>query len=107
MKETLYMGFTTVGSEAEAQRLAHELVDQGLAACVQIEAGVASVYRWRGEVHSDVEWRLLIKFAAAQSAEVGAFIAANHPYDVPQWFVVRAEEVGTAYLKWALEQTGA
>lgn len=102
MHDTLLIGWTTVDSEAAAQTLARGLVEQGLATCVQIDSGVQSVYRWEGKVQSECEWRLMVKFAAARSGEVLAYIEANHPYDVPEWVVVRAEQVAPKYLKWAL-----
>ena len=102
MKDTLLIGLTTVDSEAAAQRLGNGLVATRLAACVQIDASVESVYRWEGAVQSQREWRLMVKFAAARSAELLGYIEANHPYDVPEWVVVRAEQVAPAYLKWAL-----
>lgn len=101
MTDTLLIGWTTVDSEAAAQRLATGLVETGLAACVQIDAGVESVYGWKGEVQSERELRLMVKFAAARSAELLAYIEAQHPYDVPEWVVVCAEQVAPAYLKWA------
>jgi periplasmic divalent cation tolerance protein len=93
-----------VDSEAAAQALAKGLVESELAACVQIDAGVQSVYRWEDKVQSEREWRLMVKFAAARSSDVLAYIEANHPYDVPEWVTVRAEDVAPAYLKWALDE---
>jgi periplasmic divalent cation tolerance protein len=101
MQDILLIGWTTVDDEAAALGLARELVEQGLAACVQIDTGVQSVYRWKGAVHSDTEWRLMVKFVASRATELAAFIEANHPYDVPEWVVVRSEHVAPAYLKWA------
>jgi periplasmic divalent cation tolerance protein len=105
MKDTLLIGWTTVASEAAAQCLAQSLVESGLSACVQIDAGVESVYRWEGAVQSQREWRLMVKFAATRSAELLAYIEAQHPYDVPEWVVVRAEQVAPAYSKWALGES--
>jgi periplasmic divalent cation tolerance protein len=102
MQDSLLIAWTTVDTEAAAQRLARDIVESGLAACVQIDAGVESVYRWEGKVQSECEWRLMVKFAAERSSELLAYIEANHPYDVPEWVVVRAEEVAPKYLKWAL-----
>ena len=107
MDNTLLIGWTTVDSEAAARRLANGLVESGLAACVQIDAGVESVYRWKGKVQSEREWRLMAKFAAARSTELLAYLEAQHPYDVPEWVVVRAEQVAPAYLKWALGERQA
>jgi periplasmic divalent cation tolerance protein len=107
MTDTLLIGWTTVDTEAAAQRLAHGLVEAGLAVCVQIDAGVESVYRWQGEVQSEQEWRLMVKFAAGRRTEVLAYLEAQHPYEVPEWVVVRAEQVAPAYLKWALGEVDA
>lgn len=106
MHDTLLIGWTTVDSEAAAQRLARGLVESELAACVQIDAGVESVYRWKGNIESEREWRLMVKFAAARSGEFLAYLEANHPYDVPEWVTVRAQAVAPAYLKWALGSAG-
>lgn len=106
MNDTLLIGWTTVDSEAAAQRLANGLVESGFAACVQIDADVESVYRWQGEIQSEREWRLMVKFPADRSTELFAYIEASHPYDVPEWVVVRAEQVAPAYLKWALGESG-
>lgn len=104
MTDTLLIGWTTVDSEAAAQNLAKGLVESGLVACVQIDAGVQSIYRWEGEVQSEREWRLMVKFAESQSEALSAYIDTNHPYDVPEWLTVRAEDVAPAYLKWALDE---
>ncbi|MDG1242419.1 MAG: divalent-cation tolerance protein CutA [Opitutae bacterium] len=102
MHDTLLIAWTSVDSEAVARRLANGLVTTRLAACVQIDGNVESVYRWEGAVQSAREWRLMVKFAATRSAELLAYIEAQHPYDVPEWVVVRADQVAPKYLKWAL-----
>ena len=102
MHDNLLIAWTTVDSVAAARRLANGLVTTKLATCVQIDASVESVYSWEGTVQSAREWRLMVKFAAVRSAELLAYIEAQHPYDVPEWVVVRADQVAPAYLKWAL-----
>lgn len=106
MKTSLYIGWTTVNSEKTAKSLALSIVEQGLAACVQIDDSVQSVYKWEGAVQSECECRLMIKFTEAQSDRLNAFIEENHPYDVPEWVVVSADQVAPDYLKWAMEQGG-
>ena len=102
MQEILLIGWTTVDSEAAAQCFASGMMEQGLAVCVQIDAEVQSIYRWEGELQFEREWRLMVKFAAALSSELLAYIEGKHPYDVPEWVVVRAEQVAPAYLTWAM-----
>ena len=104
METLLLIGWTTVDSEKAAESLARKMVEQGLAACVQIDGPVQSVYKWKDAVQSEREWRLMIKFAEAQSDRLGTFIKENHPYDVPEWIVVWADQIAPDYLKWALEQ---
>lgn len=91
---------TTVGSEADAQRLAREIVDQRLAACVQVEAGLQSFYRWEGRQCEEAEVRLVIKTLPACEAALQQLFSQRHPYDVPQFLAVtmRASE---AYARWA------
>jgi len=106
MSQGLCIGWTTVDSEKAAQRLALELVESGLAACVQIDPGVSSVYRWKGEVRCDAEWRLMIKFTADQTEELERLLYRDHPYETPEWVVVRADHVDPKYLKWARKEAG-
>lgn len=93
MPDTLLIGWTTVDSAVGAQQLARALLESGLAACVQITAGITSVYRWEGAVQADAEWRVTVHFFASQSTAIEAYLDAQHPYDTPQWVVVRAEYV--------------
>lgn len=99
--EALLIGFTTVASEDAAQQLARALVESQLAVCVQIDSGVQSVYRWEGKLCADPEWRLVVKFLESDSEGLAAFIDAKHPYDTPEWLVVRPEQVAPKYLAWA------
>lgn len=106
MEKALLIGWTTVDSEAAAESLAREIVEQGLAACVQIDNSIQSIYKWEGAVQSEREWRLMIKFTAEQGERLSAFIEENHPYDVPEWIVVQADQVSYGYLKWASGESG-
>lgn len=89
-------------SESTARSLAHAMIEQRLAVCVQVDAGVQSFYRWKGEVNSDREWRLTVKFLETDNDSLSAFIRSSHPYDVPEWVVVPADQVAPDYLKWAM-----
>ena len=106
MEKLLLIGWTTVDSEGAAESLARGMVEQGLAACVQIDGPVQSIYRWKGAVQSDSEWRLMVKFTVVQSERLNVFIERNHPYDVPEWVVVSADQVAPDYLKWAAGKSG-
>ena len=85
---------TTVPTEPEAQGLARGLVEARLAACVQVEPGLQSHYRWQGELQADAEVRLTVKTVPGARAAVEAFIRRYHPYQLPQllWQELEASE---------------
>ena len=103
MQTSLFIGWTTINSEEAATKLAREIVEQRLASCVQIDQPVQSIYQWKGLVQSEREWRLMVKFVASNSDSLRSYIIANHPYDVPEWIVVRIDHGAPDYLKWMLE----
>ena len=87
------------------QRLARALVEERLAACVNVVPGVRSVYRFEGEIHEDREVLLLVKTRSAQAAPLEARVRELHPYDLPE--VVRMPLSGGSqpYLEWVREGT--
>ena len=97
----------TAPDQPTAERLARELVEERLAACVNVIAGVKSFYRWRGQIEADDEIQLLIKTPRRRFDEVADWLKANHPYDVPEIIALPAEKVSEEYLSWALEQTSS
>lgn len=100
---TLYTCWTTVPTESDAQRIAQALVDEQIAACVQIDSPIQSVYLWEGERQSSEEYRLWIKTLAPLKTAARERVRALHPYDTPQWIEIRSAEVDEKYLKWAKE----
>lgn len=97
----LLIGWTTVSSREDADKLAKGLVERHLAACVQIDGPVSSVYWWEGRTEQAQEHRLTVKFIPARARELEQWLLQHHPYDTPQWIVVAAEHVGEKYLSWA------
>jgi periplasmic divalent cation tolerance protein len=97
----MLIAWTTVATPAEAERLAGEMITRRLASCVQVEGPIRSFYLWEGQSgHSD-EFRLTIKFLPGKAEALEAYVLANHPYDTPEWVVVKAEHVAEKYLSWA------
>ena len=90
---------TTVGSLEDARRLAAGLVQARLAACVQLDAIEASIYRWEGQVCDEPEVRLTIKTVPGALGRLQAFLAQHHPYDLPQFTAVAAA-ASQAYADW-------
>jgi periplasmic divalent cation tolerance protein len=97
----MLIAWTTVGTNADADRLAADVVAAGLAACVQIDGPVVSHFVWQGKHERVEEFRLCFKVLPAQLAGLREHVLGAHPYDTPEWVVVRAEEVGEKYLSWA------
>lgn len=75
---------TTVGGQDDARRLADLALARRLAACVQVDAGVVSHYRWQGQIHADPEVRLTFKTTPEAWPALQAFLAEHHPYELPQ-----------------------
>lgn len=96
--------FTTTGSQADAQAIAHELVDRQLAGCVQILGPISSTYRWQGEIETAEEWLCLIKAGRELYAELEAAIKELHPYDTPEILAMPVATGSAGYLSW-LQQT--
>ncbi len=90
---------TTTNSE-EADRLAREIVEQKLAACVQILPKMTSVYFWEGKIQTEPEHLLLIKTVEEKFDALSEFIKTNHSYDVPEIVALKAEHVSADYLTW-------
>ena len=91
---------STCGDRQTAERIAHRLVEQHLAACVNILPGVQSVYRWQGAVESAAEVLMLIKTKAALIQEVQSTIASLHSYEVPEFLVLPISGGSEAYMAW-------
>jgi periplasmic divalent cation tolerance protein len=94
---------TTVGKLEDAQALARGLVERRLAACVQVDPGMLSFYRWEGQPCEGAEVRVTIKTLPRQRAALEAFFAEHHPYDVPQFLAVTMQG-SAAYAEWARQE---
>lgn len=96
---------STAGSEEEARKIARHLVEQRLAACVNIVPQLESIYRWQGKVESAREWLLLIKTTSKQFEEVRDAIRELHSYDLPECIAVAIEDGSPEYLRWLGDPT--
>ena len=94
----------TCPTESDAVKLASDLVTNKLAACAQIHP-VKSIYTWKGKVHHDPEFRLIIKTKGTLYKEAETFICNQHGYEVPQIVRVPIEDGLTSYLDWIDEST--
>lgn len=96
---------TNVADLAAAERLARELVERRLAACVNLLAPCRSFYRWDGAVQQDAEYPLLIKTTRARYAALEAAIRERHPAELPEIIAVPIEAGLGAYLEWVGGET--
>lgn len=97
--------FTTVGAAADAGALARTLVEERLAACVNILPEMTSVYRWKGAVEEDRERLLVMKTTRRTVDRLRARIHSLHAYEVPEFLVLPVEDGSDAYLRWVAEST--
>ena len=98
------MVLTTCDSEKQAEKLAHTLVDQGLAACVNVLPKGRSIYRWEGKIEDSAEWLLLIKSRRDLFAALRAEIQKMHTYELPEVIAIPVVDGSEAYLNWLDDQ---
>src|SRR5262245_2484470 len=96
---------TTVASADEARRIATALVEEHLAACVQIVGPIESIYHWRGKVETATEWQCWIKTRREVYDAAEAVIRQLHSYDVPEILALPILAGSEAYLKWLSDET--
>jgi len=96
---------TTVERQEDAERIARHLVENRLAACVQLVGPIASTYRWRGAIESSREWLCLAKSRAELYAEIEAAIRQIHPYQLPEILAMPVIAGSRGYLDWLDQET--
>jgi periplasmic divalent cation tolerance protein len=94
---------TTVSSLEEAERIADSLVEQRLAACVNLLPGIKSVYRWQNAIEKAAEILLVIKTSAEKLPALETAVHELHPYDVPEFVTINIESGSAGYLRWLFE----
>jgi len=92
--------FSTTGSQEEARRIAHQLVERSLAACVNVLGPIESIYRWQGKVETAGEFLLLIKTTAERFPDVRDALVALHSYEVPECIAIDVADGSAPYLAW-------
>jgi periplasmic divalent cation tolerance protein len=97
--------FVTCGSEEEALKIAHSLVEERLAACVNLVSPVRSIYRWEGKIWDEKEWILIIKTQKKRFEELEKKVKSLHSYSVPEIIGLPIVEGSASYLKWLEETT--
>jgi len=95
----------TAGDEQQAQSIARRLVDDRLAACVNIVGPIRSVYRWGDAVEDEPEFLLLIKTRASLLIRVERRVIELHSYEIPEVLAIAPSGGSAAYLRWLFEST--
>lgn len=90
----------TVPDKKTGKRIAAELIEKQIAACVNIAGPVTSLYMWEGKVQDDEEYQLIIKTSSARLDDAYKTVCALHPYDVPEWLVLDNVSGSAAYVNW-------
>jgi periplasmic divalent cation tolerance protein len=95
----------TCGSEEEALKIANTLVEDRLAACVNLVSPIRSIYRWEGKIWDEKEWLLVIKTQKQTFEEVEKKVKSLHSYSVPEIISLPILEGSLSYLNWIKENT--
>lgn len=105
MENDCVLVWTTIGSTADARGMASILVNERLAACVNVLPEMESTYRWKGQVETDRERQLLMKTTAARVPALRTRVQELHEYEVPEFIVVPIIGGSEPYLNWIREST--
>ena len=95
---------TTIGATQDVDSIATQLVEKRLAACVNVIPRIYSVYRWKNAIEHDSEQLLLIKTTTERVPELRDALSAMHPYELPEFLVVRIDDLSDAYRAWLVDQ---
>jgi periplasmic divalent cation tolerance protein len=102
--ETLLV-ISNLPDRASAEALARALIEERLAACVNVLSPCRSVYRWKGKVEQAEEFPVLIKTTRERYADLEAAIRGRHPYDLPEIIALPLAGGLPAYLDWVADET--
>lgn len=95
---------TTVPADDRGEVIARTLVDERLAACVNLLAPMTSFYRWEGTVERDVERQLIVKTTRDRVLAIQERLAQLHSYELPEFVVLPVSDGSTGYLEWVRNQ---
>lgn len=99
-----YVVFCTIDSRKAAQGIAEDLVENRLAACVNIISDIISIYKWKGKLEHSEECLMLVKTTKARLQQVVDRIERLHPYEVPEVIALPIQHGYPPYLDWLISQ---
>lgn len=89
----------------KAQAIAGALVEERVAACVNVVPSLSSVYRWKGAVHNDAEALLLVKTSKDRFEALKQAVLRHHPYELPEVIAIQVDRGHAPYLEWVIESS--
>ena len=105
MKDDVVALLVTAPDEETGRRIARALVEERLAACVNVLPGVRSIYRWKGAVEEASEVMLVAKTRAERAGALAARVRALHPYELPEVVALPVTDGSRAYLRWVIAES--
>ena len=99
------IALTTLPADADAGEFGRTLVDERLAACVNLLPVMESIYRWEGKIEFEAERQLIIKTTSEKVSDLWDRVRELHPYEVPEFVVIPIVDGNEAYLKWIRDST--
>lgn len=103
--EEISIILVTAGSEEEAARIGKALVEEKLAACANIVPRIRSIYRWKGEIHDEQEFLILIKTRTSHFPALRDRVRQLHSYEVPEIVAFPITRGLPDYLNWVVDET--
>jgi periplasmic divalent cation tolerance protein len=98
---------TTMPDDGRADELARTIVDERLAACVNVIGPMTSTYRWKGAVERETERQLVLKTTRDRLTALETRVRELHPYELPEFIVMTVDAASKGYAAWVSEQTSA
>lgn len=97
---------TTVPDDASAETIARTLVEEKLAACVNLLSPMVSIYRWKDAIERETERQVVIKTTRANVAELETRLKELHSYELPEFIVLDVAGGSDAYMQWVAQNLG-
>jgi periplasmic divalent cation tolerance protein len=97
--------FTTAPAGPQAEHIARALVEERLAACVNVSPPMTSIYRWHGGVEREHECQLVIKTTRDRVPALEQRVTVLHPYELPEFLIVTVADGSGAYIGWVKDET--